>query len=150
MKKDVKLYNVLFPVWMLLMFPFVWVLVIPGNFLIDSIVLLISMKALHIAEKKLFYKKHIVKIFIFGFLSDIIAAGIMLTLNLCFHIGGGLADEPSLTIPGVLIAAGIIFAFNYFITFKKDDKNIRLRMSLIFAIATAPYTFLIPSSLIYA
>ena len=43
MKKDVTLYNVLFPLWMLLMFPVMWLIVLPGNFIIDSIVLIISM-----------------------------------------------------------------------------------------------------------
>jgi hypothetical protein len=53
-------------------------------------------------------------------------------------------------VPGVLIAAALIFVFNYYITFRKDEKSLRMRLSLIFAIATAPYTFLIPSSLLYA
>ena len=45
MKKGrVKLYNVLFPVWMLMMFPGMWLIILPGNFIIDSLVLLITMK----------------------------------------------------------------------------------------------------------
>ncbi len=41
--KDIKLYNVIFPFWMILLFPSVWFIVLPGNFIIDSLVLLISM-----------------------------------------------------------------------------------------------------------
>ena len=55
-KKDVKLYNALFPFWFLLLFPQVWLIVLPGNFLIDSIVLIISMFALKMTEKKQYYK----------------------------------------------------------------------------------------------
>ena len=102
-KGKTKLYNVLFPVWMLMMFPGMWLIILPGNFIIDSLVLLITMKILNYADKKMFYKKHILMIFI----------------------------------------------FNYFITFKKLDKKERLRLSLIFAIITAPYTYLIPTSWIY-
>ena len=41
--KSVTLYNVLFPIWMILLFPQMWLIVLPGNFLIDSLVLLASM-----------------------------------------------------------------------------------------------------------
>ena len=41
-KNGIKLYNVLFPFWMLILFPQMWWIVLPGNFIIDSAVLLIS------------------------------------------------------------------------------------------------------------
>ena len=56
MKKNVTLYNVIFPFWMLYLFPVMWLVIIPSNFLIDSLVLIISMFALKIADKKQFYK----------------------------------------------------------------------------------------------
>lgn len=146
MKKEHKLYNVLFPVWMLLFFPIGWLIVIPGNFLIDSAVLIFAMKALKLTDKKSFYKKNILKVYLFGFLSDIIAAGAMFLMTYYLGLGGNMADGPTLTIPGVVIAAALIFIFNYFISFKKTDKSIRLKLALTFAIATAPYTFLIPTS----
>ena len=49
----------------------------------------------------------------------------------------------------ILIAAAAIFLLNYFVTFRREDKAIRLKMALTFAIVTAPYTFLIPSSWLY-
>ena len=143
-----KLYNVLFPVWMLMMFPVMWLIILPGNFIIDSLVLLITMKILNYADKKMFYKKHILKIFLFGMLADIIGALFIFLMMYIFEIGN-MGDELYLTIPGLLIAGLMIFIFNYFITFKKLDKKERLRLSLIFAIITAPYTYLIPTSWIY-
>jgi hypothetical protein len=62
---------------------------------------------------------------------------------------GQMGDEPYLTIPGLLISAGLIFVFNYFITFKKIDKKLRFKLSIIYTIITAPYTFLIPMNWIY-
>ena len=57
-KNDIKLYNVLFPFWMILLFPQIWLIVLPGNFIIDSIVLIISMALLKIANKtKQIYKQ---------------------------------------------------------------------------------------------
>lgn len=148
-KKDngVKLYNVLFPVWMLFLIPTVWLIILPGNFIIDSAVFLISMLMLKISDKKQWYKKHILKVYIFGWISDLVGAALML-LMLVLEVSR-TGDEWYLTVPAVLVSACMIFVFNYFITFRKTDKAVRLRFSLIFAIATAPYTFMIPISWIY-
>lgn len=147
-KKDIKLYNVLFPFWMLLLFPSIWLIVLPGNFVIDSLVLIISMFLLKISDKKHYYKRHILKIYGFGMLSDIVGSAYMLLLMLAFQVGR-MGDEPYLTIPALIISAVLIFVLNYFVTFKNTDKALRLKLSVIFAIVTAPYTFLIPSSWLY-
>ena len=147
-KSSVRLYNVLFPFWMLLLFPQMWLIVLPGNFIIDSAVLLISLAILKIPDKKQWYKKHILKIYAFGMLSDIIGSAYMLLLMIVFEVGS-MGDEPYLTVPALLISAALIFVFNYFITFKKTEKKLRLKLSLIFTIVTAPYTFLVPSSWLY-
>jgi len=60
-----------------------------------------------------------------------------------------MGDELYLTLPALFISAVLIFVLNYFVTFKKTDKALRLNLSLIFAIVTAPYTFLVPSSWLY-
>lgn len=146
--KNIKLYNVLFPFWMLLLFPQMWLIVLPGNFIIDSLVLIISMVALKVFDKKQFYKRHILSIYGFGMLSDIIGAAYMFLLLWGFEVGS-MGDEPYLTIPALVISAVLIFVLNYFITFRKDDKKTRFALSLIFAIVTAPYTFLVPSSWLY-
>ena len=145
---DIKLYNVLFPFWMLLLFPQMWAIVLPGNFIIDSIVLIISMLALKMTEKKQFYKRHIFQIWGFGMLSDIIGAAYMFLLMWAFEVGS-MGDELYLTIPALIISAVLIFVLNYFVTFRKSDKALRLKLALTFAIITAPYTFLIPSSWLY-
>ena len=146
--KEMKLYNILFPIWLILLIPTAWLVVLPVNFIVDSVVLLIAMRAMNILHRKNMYKKTILKIWIFGFLSDIIGAlaifGAMALFEL--NIQG---DEPILTIPATLIAAIFIFIFNYKISFKGYDKKIGFKMALTFAIATAPYTFLIPLSWIY-
>ena len=147
-KGQVRLYNVLFPFWMLLLFPQVWLIVLPGNFLIDSAVLLISLHVLKIADKKAWYKRHILPVFGFGLLADLIGAGYMLLMMIVFGVGH-MGDELYLTLPALIISAGAIFALNYFVTFRKADKAIRWRLALTFAIATAPYTFLVPSSWLY-
>ncbi|MBR4295280.1 MAG: hypothetical protein IKT56_00380 [Clostridia bacterium] len=146
--KDIKFYNVLFPLWMLLMFPQMWLIVLPGNFIIDSLVLLISMIALKFADKKACYKKYILKIYCIGLLSDFIGALYMFLMVAVFEIGH-MGDELYITLPALMISAILIFSLNYFITFRKNNKNHRIILSLVFAIVTAPYTFLVPSAWLY-
>ena len=146
-KSGAKLYNVLFPVWMLVLFPAVWIVVLPGNFIIDSLVLFLGMRVLNISDKKTFYKKSIFKIFCFGLLSDLIGST-MLFLFLALELVTR-GDELYVTIPAVLLSAAMIFVFNYFVTFKALPKEERLKLSLTFAVITAPYTFLIPTAWLY-
>ncbi|MBE7027624.1 MAG: hypothetical protein E7407_01145 [Ruminococcaceae bacterium] len=148
MKKQIKLYNVLFPFWMLMLFPQVWLIILPGNFIIDSLVLIISMYLLKVEQKKEFYKKYILKIFSIGILADVAGSMYMLLLMLVFQLGN-MGDELYITLPALLISAVLIFVLNYFISFRKYDKALRFKMALTFAIVTAPYTFLIPSSWLY-
>ena len=147
-KKPLRLYNILFPIWMLIFFPPLWLVILPGNFLIDSLVLLISLRVLGIPDKKRWYKKRILPIWGFGMLADILGAVYLLLMFLAFRVGMS-GDEWYLTVPALILSAVLIFLFNYFITFRKDERRPRLALSLIFAIVTAPYTFLIPLSWIY-
>ena len=66
MKKDTRLYNVIFPVWMMFLFPVAWIGIKFGNFLIDSVVLLIILAAMKIPGKKQIWRSSILRIFLFG------------------------------------------------------------------------------------
>ena len=57
--KNKKIYNVFFPIWFLLLFPITWIIAIPLNLVIDSIVILLSLKFLKIEEAFQKYKKGI-------------------------------------------------------------------------------------------
>lgn len=146
MKKSVTLYNVLFPFWMLMLFPITWLFVLPGNFLIDSVVLIILMAVLKLENRKKLYWKKIFPAFAFGLLADAIGSAFMFVM-IYFAELGQMGDEWYLTVPGLLISAVCIFIFDYFVTFR--DQPDRRAMALTFAIATAPYTFLIPSAWLY-
>ena len=143
----IKILNIIFPLWFMYFFPMFWLIAIPANFIIDSIVLIVSMFILKVNEKKKFYIRNIWKVFLFGFASDIIGSVLMFTVLCLFDLGN--PDALYLTLPGLLISAGLIFIFNYFISFRKIDKKQRLIFSLIFSIITAPYLFLIPMAWIY-
>lgn len=170
MKKanDIKLYNVMFPLWMLVIFPITWLFIIPANFIIDSIVLLISIKCLKLDNMKAIYKKSILKVFLFGFLADFGGGVIMLISQFIpSHSSGSWwythiekpvaynAFDNIFSFIYVLIAtalsAYLIYLFNYKISFKKLDIEIKKKKKLALSIAifTAPYLFFYPSQLMY-
>lgn len=146
--KELKLYNILFPIWALILIPTVWLVVLPVNFLVDSLVILITMKIIGVVAKKEMYKKSILKVWIFGFLSDIIGSAFLIFTMWILELPNE-GDDLYLTIPAILISAVFIFIFNYFVSFKGYDKATKFKMALNLAIFTAPYTFLIPLEWIY-
>lgn len=145
--KEIRFYNILFPIWMLMLMPTAWIAVLPINFIVDSLVILITMKAIGVKYKGKMYRKSILKVWIFGFVADMIGAGALLGAMYADIFRG---DEIYITLPAMLIAALFIFIFNYKISFKEYDKATRLKMAINLAIFTAPYTFLIPISWIYS
>ena len=79
---SIKLYNVLFPIWMLLFIPSpLWLLIIPGNYIIDRLVLYLSMK--DYPERKTFCKQNTWKICLAGFGADFVGAAL---LFLCSNV----------------------------------------------------------------
>ncbi len=150
MKKDYKLYNMIIPPFFIIGFTFPLLAVsIVGNFIIDSlVVLLISL----ILFKKIdisFYKKKILSVYFLGFASDL--TGILfLTLLALTGAGSSFYTDSNtynaaVLILGIIISAAAIFVFNYFATFRKSDMSRKQKFisALLLAVLTAPYTFLL-------
>ena len=164
MRKDVKLYNVLFPIWMLLIFPITWLIILPGNFIVDTIVLLITLKIIKPKDIKDIYKKSIFRVWILGFLSDFVCGAILLlgtniTGNWWYaHIAEPISTNPFnnfysfiYVLIALVIAGLLIYFFNYKISFKNTGlpRETIKKIALALAIFTAPWVVLIPSNLIY-
>jgi len=156
--KDIKLYNIIFPVYMLWLIPPVIFIVGILNFIIDSVVVLITEKILKLEDMFSKYKKVIFKVWIFGFLADFIGAlflfitsalfddlNIPIKYNIDYNPFGNIYAL-IITVIGILIAGILIFIFNKKICFKKIDitEKQRFILSLVMAIVTAPYLFLLP------
>ena len=85
MRKDVKLYNIIFPMWSIyfygMFFVPLWLILLPANFVVDSLVLLLLFWKLGLAEKKSLYKKSIWKTWGVGFLADVLASSLMVFIS---------------------------------------------------------------------
>lgn len=174
MKK--RLYNLIFPTYMLFAFiPILWLVSFVGNFVIDTVVVLITYLFLFKSFDFKFYKKHILKIWILGFVADIIGVFYLSAVsiatdpsyyespkNIAESILSGiyLATNHSVfdsfwsfafVFSGVILSAVFIFIFNYYvILFNSGLTKQQIRtISLSIAVFTAPYTFLLPKELFY-
>lgn len=150
MKKSVRFYNVIMPIWLMFLYPtFLWLLILPLNFLIDSLVVLIVKRVRKIEPCRRVWQSSILKVWIFGFISDFLGAGVVLLMELIFSGMINTYRFPGLTlisIPGVLVAGVLIYVFNRYISFRRcelETSDVKA-MALALAIATAPYTMLIP------
>ncbi|MGB4429432.1 MAG: hypothetical protein WBI48_07360 [Thermacetogeniaceae bacterium] len=166
--KDIRLYNVIFPLWFFLFLSPVILITLIGNFVIDSLVVVACFFIFKLADiqKSLteFYKGSILKVWILGFLADIIGAsilfilGILNPLELPTDLITGINYDPfsnpaavAVITIAMLVSAVFIFMFNYRITFSKqiDDKKLRAKVAITVALITMPWTFLLPTKWFY-
>lgn len=109
MKKDVKLYNMILPPFMLFFFvPILWIVSALGNFIIDSIVLLIISIFIYKKFTWQLYKKSIIPVFLYGFLSDFLGVLYLMAIS----IGSGAKYYEGNDI-GKQILSGIYLATNH-------------------------------------
>lgn len=156
MKKEIRLYNVLFPIWFLLLFPQLWLVMLPVNFLVDSLVILLSARHQRLEDTRALWKKSILPVWIIGFICDLAGAG----LTVLLYFGWCLLDTmdiqlfnpilfPGTTliaIPGLILSGILIYFVNKRFAFRKLDLDAATvhTLCLHLAIFTAPYTMLIP------
>ena len=151
LKKD---FNMGFHPAMLYFFPMGWLISLPINFLIDSVVLLIGFKIFGKEKVWFNWKKAIIKSWIFGYISDVIASLLML---LAEFVAGAFRTSVMMnpfggvipffaTLISVAVAGVLIFVFNYKIALNKTelDQKAKKKVALLMAIATAPYLFFMP------
>lgn len=171
--KNIKLYNVFFPIWFLLLFPVTWIIAMPVNFVIDSIVILLSLKFLKIDDIYQKYKKVILKVFLFGFFSDFVGAIFLFLMSTLVGMGGEesgffkwinnniidtIMRNPFSNIYSfilmtiaIMLAGLCIYYLNLKVSFKNVDmeEKDKKKLALYMAIFTAPYLFFAPSSVVY-
>ena len=157
MKQDrsIRLYNVMFPIWFFFFLPPIWLVMLPVNFGVDTLVLMLSARHQQVEDQKALWKKHILPVWGIGFLSDLIGAGLVFLIYLV------VAESPLvdtwmnpvlfpgttiISIPGVVLAGVMIYILNKKLTFRKStlDAAVIHKLCLHLAVFTAPYTMLIP------
>lgn len=175
--RGVRLYNIIFPIWLLWLVPISWIAVLPANFLIDLLVIVLTMKYLRIPAVRQITKAVIVKVWLFGFAADF-AGTIMMCLPLlidtlleqrgAYHtpfaqwwyqnMTNAVALNPFENMFSFLWVAGCVFFTAFFIylfncrfSLKKTPlrKEEKKKLALSLAVFTAPYLFFLPTLWFY-
>ena len=151
---------VFFPSWL-------WLILIPANYLIDRIVLKWSLGDM--PDKGMFCKTHNWKVCLAGFLADFAGALVLFAVNqLLFQVSGendsfmdraanGIMFNPFsnvlsliIVVASIALAALCIYIFDRRILAKAGlEADQAKRSALRLALITAPYLYLIPSEWIY-
>ncbi|MBR4461283.1 MAG: hypothetical protein IKS51_01710 [Erysipelotrichaceae bacterium] len=154
-----KYYNVLFPIWMLIWYPFLFILLIPANYLMDTFVLSFSLKDESI--RKPFRRKHTWKICLMGFLADFIGSAFLFAVIMLTEGNNDLVNaicyDPFnnvlaflIIVIAIALSAVVIYFGDLWILKKAGLDDVQAKRSALFmAILTAPYLFLFPTKLIY-
>lgn len=162
---SVKLYNVLFPIWILIFFPQVLAIVIPGNLIVDAAVLLLALAVLGCREKGAVIRKCWWKVWLLGFAADLIGAAWMVlgwfvtswvpsldsSLGKILYNPFGHPAAFLWTAAGVAIAGWFIFLLDRRVFRSVPELTSRqsTRLALTFAIVTAPWLFFLPLYSLY-
>ena len=155
----VRVYNVMFPLWMLVWWPsWLWLALIPLNYGIDALVLRLSLPA--DTDRAAFVRKHTWKICLAGFASDFLGSALLfavyaftpgdpLSYNLAYAPFGNAAAL-AVTLTALVLSAGAIFLLDRRILRRAGlDPGKARRAARNLAVFTAPYLFLFPSGLLY-
>lgn len=162
MKKEMRLYNVIFPIWLLLFFPWFVFPAAALNFGIDTLVVLLALKRMGVAEKKQVWKKSIIRVVIFGFLGDIAGAMGMISMSVVFDealknhdAGFALMYDPwrnalalICTVICMATASLVIFLLDRRFAFNKTELSAeqKRKLAMSMAVFTTPLLFLLPTS----
>ncbi len=161
MKKQTRIYNVLFPIWLIWLFPQVLILVLPGNLAIDCAVLFLTLLALKHAQKGAVIGKLWWKFWLLGFAADLMGTAWMFlgwllavpfedfwddTLVYIMHDPFGHPLAFLWTLAGVAAAGACIYCFDRRAMRELDLLSHREKhiVALAMAIATAPWLFFLP------
>lgn len=161
MKKQARIYNLLFPIWIIWLFPQVLVFVIPGNLAIDCAVLFITLLALNHQQKGAVVKELWWKFWLLGFAADLVGTAWMFlgwllavpfedfwedTLRYIMHDPFGHPLAFLWTLAGVALAGVCIYSFDKRAMGSCEllDRRQRHVIALTMAIVTAPWLFFLP------
>lgn len=163
MKKEARLYNVILPIWILWLFPQLFLFVAPANLAVDCAVMAVTLTALKHRGKGAVLKQLWWKFWLLGFAADFVGVLVLLpgailpdlldsapwTYDVSMSIIANPFMHPAAflwTLGGIALAGVCIYFFD-----KRAMKKCGLLtdrekhvVALTMAIVTAPWLFLVP------
>lgn len=165
-RRSEPLYNILLPIWLLVWVPsFLWLLLIPANYLIDRLVLRWSLR--DVEDRDGLCRRHCWKVCLAGFLSDFVGGLLLLGISLFSDSlsNSELLDKAIFGIQfnpfenvlsfvivalAVALSGWCIYQLDRWILKRAGLSLEQARFSALrLALLTAPYLYLFPSGLLY-
>lgn len=157
--REMRLYNMILPVWLLWIFPQVWLVILPGNLLVDVLVVFFALLALKRKDKGRLLKRLWWRVWLRGFAADAIGVAWLLLVLILYDafrmtwLGPVMYDpfaHPAAflwTLAAVALSGVCIYFFDRKVLHETDGLTSREvhRIALSLAIVTAPWTFFIPA-----
>ena len=163
MNKEVRLYNVILPIWILWLFPQLFIIVAPANLLVDCLVLTAALKWLKHQNKRAVVKKLWWKFWLLGFAADFVGVLLLLpgailpdlldSAPWTYDVSMAMIANPFMhplallwTLGGIALAGVCIYFFDKWAMKKCDLLTPREKhlVALTMAVVTAPWLFLVP------
>lgn len=151
------LADLVFPVFMMYFFPPLLGLAAAANLIIDALVFFLALKFLNVKIRNQFGV--LLALWALGLIADIIGSLFLILISYVdASVPMTLFDSYQIysspfsiifTLLGILISGLLIYLLDLTVLRRKISLRQAKRIALIFAIATAPYTFLIPANMIY-
>lgn len=148
--KQTRLYNVIFPVWMLFLFPQFWLIALPGNLIIDCAVVLLALTVLKHPQKKAVLNQVWWKVWLWGFAADFVGIAFLILAMFMLNF---LPEPWNAWLAFVVTSIAVAISGVHIYFFNKLEVCSRAKLTdreghivaLSLAIVTAPWTFFIPT-----
>ncbi len=163
------LYNVMLPLWLLLVMPQLWGVSLALSLVVDIVVLFVAMKYYALRDIRGNMRRCILKVWISGLVADF--AGVLLAVGMTFlpmwlsnegvngswwvnEVAVPMLNRPTETLPGFLgillcvgVSAALIYLLNYKWALRRLDADDRLRgrVAVAMTLFTTPYLFFLPT-----
>ena len=161
--KQVRLYNVIFPLWLLIMFPvpaLATLLCVLGNGLIDGLVLYFGAKRQGVQMGKKRFIFTWLKVFVTGWTMDFLVALalVLISIVLPYELASAIQFDAFshwgafvIVTCATALTGCLIYLVNLKLSFRKLDASIKQKkkMALYMAVWTAPYLFYLPTIWFY-
>lgn len=167
----VPLYNVMFPIWLLWLFPISWLVILPANFAIDLLVVFLTLKKCQVENVRQQTKAVIFRVWLLGFAADFIGTALLFVCTMLpdfnqtaagewwyDNITGPVSLNPFESLWALLLIALCVFVSGlciYWLNRRFGLKKAALsdwqrrKLALSLALFTAPYLFFLPTRWFY-
>lgn len=152
-EQNKRLYDLIFPFFMIWIFPPMMIIALVGNYIVDGLVIFIVLWLNKVSIRKAHWG-YLTKMWAIGLLVDILG---MVTLIVTVGAGPNSytiwnAPLTALGFLVVVLGCGVLIGWANYVMSKKyiSEQKVRWAIAISMGVITAPWTFLIPTQMVFS